>query len=59
MASLIAPAIGGPIIAAAPLNKISNPKALVSLSNPKRSTRIIDVREIYPAVGIRESCVNY
>lgn len=39
-------------MAAAPLNKINRPKAFVNLSSPKRSTRIIDVNEIYPA-GIK------
>jgi hypothetical protein len=37
------------MMAAPPRNRIRIPKALVSLSSPRRSTRIMDVSEIYPA----------
>lgn len=43
------PINGAPKIAAVPRNKISKPKAFVSLSNPRRSTRMIDVSDMYPA----------
>lgn len=46
VASYSAPASGDPTIVAAPLNRISNPNAFVSLSRPSRSTRIIDVSEM-------------
>lgn len=47
--SKIAPANGVPTNAAAPRNNIKRPNALVNLSSPRRSTRIIDVSAMYPA----------
>ena len=44
------PANGGPIIDEAPRNRQSKPKALVNLSNPNISTRMIEVKQIYAAV---------
>jgi hypothetical protein len=41
-----------PMIAAAPLNRINKPKALVSLSRPSKSTKMMEVSEIYPAERI-------
>ena len=38
------PIIGGPMTDAIPWNSSNNPKALVSLSRPKRSTKTTDVR---------------
>lgn len=40
----VLPVIGGPIKQATPSNNNSSPKAFVNLSNPKRSTKITDVR---------------
>lgn len=45
----MAPAIGVPTIAAAPRNRIRSPNAFVNFSNPSKSTRIIEVNEMYPA----------
>ena len=42
--------MGGPIIVARPRNMVSNPKALVSLSRPRTSTRTMEVRVISEAM---------
>ena len=36
--------MGGPIMEENPLKSVRSPKALVRLSRPRRSTRMIDVR---------------
>lgn len=43
------PAVGAPMMAATPWNSIINPKPLVNLSNPIRSTVITDLRELNAA----------
>lgn len=52
------PAKGGPMIAAAPLNRLRRPNELVNLSSPTISTKIIEVNDIY-AAEIRKVKKNY
>ena len=48
--------MGGPSAEDTPLANVSNPKALVNFSSPKRSQMIIDVSEIYAA---EKSSISY
>lgn len=53
MASIKAPAIGAPIVAATPWNKSRRPNAFVRRSRPNKSTTMIDRSDAKQAVTIR------
>lgn len=45
------PAKGGPRMALKPLQQLISPKVVDKLSSPSRSTKMIDVKDMYGAVG--------
>lgn len=56
--SKFSPAKGGPMIAAAPLNRLRRPNELVNLSSPTISTKMIEVNDMY-AAEIQKIKKNY